>query len=120
MESLKFAAELDRERKEKVAMEDWRREMRVREEEERRRQQRKWEENRKMRVVKSVDSFQAVEQDSGKSRSLRDMLVNGNTTEGNQRRQSSKDEGKRELGFRSEGLAEFNGERRKASREQKQ
>ena len=94
----------------------------MREEEERIMLQKKWEENRNMRVVKSADSFQTVEQDVGKSHSSRDMLVNGNAKEGSQRRKSSKDEGKRVFGVgrKSEGLAEFDRERRKAAEELKQ
>eukprot|EP00092_Neocalanus_flemingeri_P028614 GFUD01031071.1.p1 GENE.GFUD01031071.1~~GFUD01031071.1.p1 ORF type:complete len:613 (-),score=234.02 GFUD01031071.1:191-2029(-) len=120
--SLKIAAELDRQRKERVSLDDWRREMLEREEKERQRQQKKWEDNMKVRVVKSVDNFQAVEQDERKGPNLRDILVNGNTTEWNQRRKLGKDEQKRELGARrkSEGLAEFEGERRKAAEELRQ
>jgi len=122
MVSLKIASELDSQRKEKIAMEDWRKEMLEREEKERRRQMGKLEDNKKVRVVKSADSLQTVEQDVTRGQNLGDILVSGSSKEVNKRRKSIKDEQRRELGARkkSDELAEFEGERRKAAEELKQ
>ena len=121
MVSLKISSEIDNQRKEKIAMEDWRKEMLEREEKERRTQMGKLEENKKVRVVKSADSLQTVEQDVTRGQNLGDILVSGSLKEVNQRRKSSKDE-QRKLGARKkiDEQAEFEGERRKAAEELKQ
>ena len=92
-----------------------------REEKERRIQMGKLEENKKVRVVKSADSLQTVEQDVTRGQNLGDILVSGSLKEVNQRRKSSKDE-QRKLGARKkiDEQAEFEGERRKAAEELKQ
>jgi len=126
--SLKFAAELDLKRREAAdemdkkmvetaAIGDWRRDMLVKEEEERRRQIRTWKESQKIRVVKSVDSFQDTE-DSRSSTTFRDVLMNSQEAEQGRSSKSGKDGGgRRELGARrkSEGLPESKGVRRKAA-----
>ena len=128
MASLKFAAELDLKRREAAdemdktraetaAIGDWRRDMLVKEEEERRRQIRTWKESQKLRVVKSVDSFQDTE-DSRTSTTFSDILMNSQAAEQGRHSKSGQDGGgRRELGARrkSEGLPESKGARRKAA-----
>merc|ERR1719369_1327116 len=66
MASLKYAAELDLRKKQNTAqteaMQEWKKEMMVREEEERRRQLKQWEENQKVKVVKNGEKFQGYEE----------------------------------------------------------
>jgi len=127
MASLKFAARLDLKRREAAAEMDnkkgetaaigeWRRVMLEREEEERRRRSCTWKESQKIRVVKSVDSFQDSEV-SRSSATFRDILINSQAAEKGRSSQSGKDGGgRRELGARrkSEGLPESEAVRRKA------
>ena len=65
--------------------------------------------------MKSVDSFQ----EDGTT--FRDILLNKNTAELNQKSKSFKDGGRRELGSRrkSEGLLDIGGERKKAAEDLK-
>ena len=119
MASLKIAAELDNKRRETAVMDDLRRERLEREEEERKRQLRKWEVNQKVRVVKSVDRFQDVE-DARSGTTFRDILTK-NAADLNQKSKSSKDGGRRELVARrkSEGVIDIGGEKKKAAEDLK-
>jgi len=113
--SLRISAELDNKRRETAVMDEWRREMLEREEEERRRQLRKWEVNQKVRVVKSVDSVQDIE-DARSGTTFRDILLHKNNAELNEKPKSTNTGGRRELGARrkSEGVGDIGGERKKA------
>ena len=78
MASLKYAAELDLRKKQNAAqadaMQEWRRNMMLREEEERRRQLRQWEESQKVKIVKSGEKFQESD-DARDGPTLREFLV---------------------------------------------
>merc|ERR1711909_48776 len=129
MASLKYAAELDLRKKQYTAqteaMQEWRKEMMVREEEERRRQLRQWDENQKVKVVKNGEKFQGSEETATvPCPTLKEFLVQGGgQSRGSGSRGKGKDghDGSRELGARrkSDSWQESLGGRRRLIENQK-
>merc|ERR1712179_175912 len=106
MASLKYAAELDLRKKQYTAqteaMQEWRKEMMVREEEERRRQLRQWEENQKVKVVKNGEKFQGSKETATvPCPTLKEFMVeSAGQNRGSRGKGKDGQEGSRELGAR--------------------